>query len=744
MKLVLLTEDDTLVQELDQVEGFEKVFHSDAEKLAPDLSETEHNLLFLDINSGEEQIATILSRFKDIDHVSTVLIGDAKSLTGLKNFQDESDGLLIRPLDLETILGVIEDFKNIFEPLVSENQELSSGLEFGDVVDKTVLMGSGGTAVPAANNVELAEDPESAEENFQEFRAFESDTDIRAVVDRHNVAEDELPDLENTANIKIQKKFDAVFGKTKKPQNVNIEDEGHLNIQVGEETTESDSISINFDTTTSDSTGELLMGDNSDEIKPITVKDEGGIEFEIGDDDLEVASASDTPEANVEETKTKLEGIELDVSDSDLVFDGVGEDSDDLELDSSSDSSDDLELDSPNETSDELVFDSPNEDSEDFDIDSLSKDNSPETNTKVELEEDNGGEMDLDFTATEIDTTLIDQVVDEDTREIDMSTMEMEMEIKSVSTETNTDHRALRNQEMTNEISDLDEYGGGIEDDLDLDSEGKTTVINLADIEKDEGILVIDDGSDDEAATVIQSLSSDMLNELSDTSTTIVTILESEDETQGLTSSNYRATDEELLKTSATIKHLREERDIFIKDIEDLRSEKKLSDQEKLGYRSEIDELKIELQILKKRYQDDVYKSSDHMRTLEDKKTYYETKYNDIRKDLEKVQQKLRIDMNKVHQKEKELEGQLEMLRMDSESQVQGRELKILDLKRTIDSLEFNMENIAIQEQKAREDKVKLEVRLNKMMKTLRGSIKVLEEDLDIDDDLRDALNKLS
>jgi len=87
------------------------------------------------------------------------------------------------------------------------------------------------------------------------------------------------------------------------------------------------------------------------------------------------------------------------------------------------------------------------------------------------------------------------------------------------------------------------------------------------------------------------------------------------------------------------------------------------------------------------------------------------------------------VDFNHIKQREKELESQLELAKMDSESQVKSRDKKILELKRKIDQLEFNMENIVIREQKSRDDKMKLEDRLDRIMKTLRGSIEVIEED---------------
>ena len=97
----------------------------------------------------------------------------------------------------------------------------------------------------------------------------------------------------------------------------------------------------------------------------------------------------------------------------------------------------------------------------------------------------------------------------------------------------------------------------------------------------------------------------------------------------------------------------------------------------------------------------------------------------------EKLEQKVRIDFNQVKQREKELESKLELLSMDVESQVQSRDQKILELRRKVDALEFNMENASIKEQKSFDDKRKLEDRLSKIMKTLRYSIKNLEDDIE-------------
>ena len=189
----------------------------------------------------------------------------------------------------------------------------------------------------------------------------------------------------------------------------------------------------------------------------------------------------------------------------------------------------------------------------------------------------------------------------------------------------------------------------------------------------------------------------------------------------------------EAVRLQATIRQLREEREELLKEIKNYKYEMKLNDQGQLGLRAELDEAKIEVSILKKRHSVERDEMKYRLRVSDEKKLYAEEKVKKLQKEFDRLQGKVRLDFNHVRQREKELEGQLELVKMDSESQVKTRDKKILERKRKIDQLEFNMENIVIREQKSRDDKVKLEERLEKMMKTLRGSIEVLEDDIDLD-----------
>lgn len=200
---------------------------------------------------------------------------------------------------------------------------------------------------------------------------------------------------------------------------------------------------------------------------------------------------------------------------------------------------------------------------------------------------------------------------------------------------------------------------------------------------------------------------------------------------------------DEMVRLQSTIRQLREEREAVLEQINEFKDAQSIVAQENLGLKAELEELKIEVNILRKRHADEIDEMQYRLRVNEEKKAVYEEKSKHLQRELERLGQKVRIDFNKVKQREKELEGQLELVSMDAESQVRSRDQKILELKRKIDQLEFNMENAHIREQKYREDKYKLEERLTKIMKTLRGSIKVLENDLDFDEELLEKIKKM-
>lgn len=189
--------------------------------------------------------------------------------------------------------------------------------------------------------------------------------------------------------------------------------------------------------------------------------------------------------------------------------------------------------------------------------------------------------------------------------------------------------------------------------------------------------------------------------------------------------------DDEYVRLQATIRQLREEREDLLDNIKNLKNDLREFEQDNLTLKAVLDETKIEVSILRKRHLSELEDYKYRLSMSEEKRAFSEEKLRNLEKMKEKLEQKARIDIGQIRQREKELESKLELLTMDVDSQVHSRDQKILELRRKIDSLEFNMENATIREQKSNEDKKKLEDKLNKMMKTLRNSIKNLEDDIE-------------
>lgn len=96
--------------------------------------------------------------------------------------------------------------------------------------------------------------------------------------------------------------------------------------------------------------------------------------------------------------------------------------------------------------------------------------------------------------------------------------------------------------------------------------------------------------------------------------------------------------------------------------------------------------------------------------------------------EVNKVKERVRVDIRRIRVREKELESQLEILKKDSAALLQARDEKILELKRKLDLLEFNMELIQEQYNKERQSSEDLRNRLKDAAKAMRQAGGLLEQ----------------
>lgn len=524
---------------------------------------------------------------------------------------------------------------------------------------------------------------------------------------------------------------------------------------------------LEFDDELVEDEGELAFSTEDEPSSDLSVEEEGGLDFNLGDiDDID----EDDEGAGV----SSLGGLEAALDDEDTLL----PDANDLEEPSAASDSqfDDDELSfSDDEEEEELEKteainladvkkSSPEEESVDFGIegDELSSDDELDLDSGEGLDEIDLSETeesdDFDLGDDSLDADLEEEAVEfgseeeltgefEDDLEGDLEeetnpTMVMTQEIKQdvedmVDEEVSTREFRPGMQEETGLMDEDDLVAPDLDDEVDDSFESVDFDENSS--EELETQLFDEEGDEDDILDEsLDALSEDAPKEAAPKEDAPKEDAPTQEEALSHDEGHLKITEDkipprfhegEALRLQATIRQLREEREAFQKEIQEMKRESKAIESENLGLKAELEEAKIEISILKKRHTNELEEMRYRLRLTDEKKLYAEERVKLLQKEFDRLQGKVRVDFNQIKQREKELESQLELAKMDSESQVQSRDKKILDLKRKIDQLEFNMENIVIREQKSRDDKVKLEERLDRIMKTLRGSIEVLEED---------------
>src|SRR5690606_27673883 len=177
--------------------------------------------------------------------------------------------------------------------------------------------------------------------------------------------------------------------------------------------------------------------------------------------------------------------------------------------------------------------------------------------------------------------------------------------------------------------------------------------------------------------------------------------------------------------------NLRSDREELLKKIQQYEEERILYSRQGLSIQAELDEKKIELTIIRKKLNEEIGELKDRLKLQDEKRYLMEEKNKILLQELEKASHKNKLDVKRVQMRERELEQKLELLKADAETQIRNRDLKILELKRKIDAMEFDMESITNQEKRSVESRYELEDKLEKAIKTLRGAISALEEDSD-------------
>ena len=278
-------------------------------------------------------------------------------------------------------------------------------------------------------------------------------------------------------------------------------------------------------------------------------------------------------------------------------------------------------------------------------------------------------------------------------------------------------------------------------DEIGLEDEAEETAA-AAELVEETAAVAIAERSDTGERTVAELLSTDSIvadaekgEETEDLSAVPPEIGEEETATVNMDKVESESQDVPSLDASQSlhyqglIRELREEREQLLREIRDLKTASQVFERDYLGIKAELEDAKIGLSIAHKRHSDEIEELKYQKSLAEDKNLFAQEKMRKLQKEFGQLENKIRFDFSHVKERERELQSRLEIMEMDSEAQLTSRDKKILELKKKIDQLEFNMENAAMREKKFQDDKSKVEEKMNRIMKNLRCSIELFDEE---------------
>ena len=465
-----------------------------------------------------------------------------------------------------------------------------------------------------------------------------------------------------------------------------------------------------------DNLGDLEI---SDDVPPQEPQEDAGLDLSLGSDD-ELALTDEVPETSFEDsgldllsddTSEELDDLETPLTEeveenADLSIEDDGLNlSDDIEDGLSdinlTDESEDLNLSEDNSNLDELFSEAPSANAELNDIFSTNNNELNEVSDDLSFADIGSSQEDLEEDLSEDALEKLKEI--DEIMVLDAS--QAAMPFKSSDLDIGNEGQSFEDQDLA---ADLDQPL--VSDDLNLDG---------IDFPVQEEVVV-----PEEKEVKKKKIKEEFVQQVSSSRAPAKTVNQELKEISGAYSG-------EMERLQATISNLRQDREELLAKIQKLEEEKMLSSRQNLSLRAELDEKKIELTIIRKKLNEDLIELRDRLRIQDEKKLIQEEKIKQMKSELDKVDQKNKIDLRKVQMREKELEQKLELLKADSETQIRNRDLKILELKRKIDTMEFDMESISSQEKRSVESRFELEDKLDKAIKTLRSAISVLEEETD-------------
>ncbi len=142
----------------------------------------------------------------------------------------------------------------------------------------------------------------------------------------------------------------------------------------------------------------------------------------------------------------------------------------------------------------------------------------------------------------------------------------------------------------------------------------------------------------------------------------------------------------------------------------------------------ESDENKIKISVLRRHHNEELEKIHGQNKLYREKLGYLKESMDRLVDENKKLLKQNMIDVKKVRSREEELEEKLNLMKADVSSQIKNRENKIIELKRKIDLLHFDLKDSEEREKELSHKITILEEKLYKLKKVLGESIERLDD----------------
>jgi len=112
-----------------------------------------------------------------------------------------------------------------------------------------------------------------------------------------------------------------------------------------------------------------------------------------------------------------------------------------------------------------------------------------------------------------------------------------------------------------------------------------------------------------------------------------------------------------------------------------------------------------------------------------DKLLLLERKVEAAQKKCEDIKERVRTDIQKIRVREKDLEARLEILKRDSETLLASKDRKLLEFKRKMDALEYEIEILGEKEKAAQKRVEFWKARISRVLRAFKLGVSLLESD---------------